>query len=168
MSPQADDVELTHLWAMRDATRRRLFALEEQSAHFGPGAPAHIPIEIERAKKDLELIEAKLQLTEPSPDVARSIGTEGRVSIVEWRMAGLGGKLDDALASFETQLMLIREEAREWRASERDLREERQRVNDARQQQNEARMARLETKVSRALIVVSAIAAALVWYLVMR
>ena len=126
MSPQSpDNLDLQHLQEMRQRTKERLYKLQESLASFGMDAPSHLRIDAERAQKDLELIEARMQTIGPSPEVTATIGVEGRMTVVEWRMNGLADKLADALTYFGDQLAIVREEAREWRESERRAREER-------------------------------------------
>lgn len=150
MSPPAlDDADLRHLQEMRVRTRDRLYKLQEQLAVFGVDAPSHIRIDAERAQKDLELIEARMQTISPSPEVSAALGVEGRMTVVEWRMTGLADKLGDALTYFGDQLAIVREEAREWRESERRAREERQKVQDERLGQIETRQAAQETQLLR-------------------
>lgn len=174
MSPGADDVEIAHLWALRDATRRRRFALEEQAAHYGPGAPPHIPIELAQARTDEELIEARLRAVavEPSAAVGAQIGTEGRIVILEHKHAMRSKMVDDALYQFRQELATIREEAHDWRAAERQQREERQPVVDAQLHAIEQRINRafLLVGVVLGVLVVAVIilAVAVVWLLAQR
>lgn len=160
MSPQSpDNLDLQHLQEMRQRTKERLYKLQESLASFGMDAPSHLRIDAERAQKDLELIEARMQTIGPSPEVTATIGVEGRMTVVEWRMNGLADKLADALTYFGDQLAIVREEAREWRESERRAREERQKASDERLGQIEAeqlaqaqRLERIDERISAALL----------------
>lgn len=179
MSPQADDVELTHLWAMRDATRRRLFALEEQSAHFGPGAPAHVDVEIAQATKDLEVLNAKLQTVQLSPDVVEAVGRESAATLLlDYRLKTLGERVDAALHQIVEKLGRVSDQL----LMEQTIRKERQQEHDERMtameagiEASQAHAERLDQRVGVVVkfgallaLVVLALLALLVWYLVAR
>ena len=172
MSPAADNEEIAHLWALRDATRRRRLVLEEQAASYGVGVPSHITIDLAQARKDEELIEAKLQTIEPSPKVAAQIGVAGRITILEHKHTMQGERVDSALLQFREQLTIIRDESREYRAAERQAREERQHAVDGTLLALDRRLRLALIFGGAALLIIAAavlgLALAVVWYVAHR
>lgn len=92
------DDDFQHVMKLREVTRDRLRVLEIQRASFGGAVPSHIEIELERARRDLAVLEARAEIIAPSDKVVNAVGpVETGALLLELRVKRLDEKLDSAI-----------------------------------------------------------------------
>ena len=90
-----DDQELRHILEMRAAIIDRMRVLEQKQARYGT-LPTPDAVELQQARQDAEILDAKLQTSQTSADL-RALIPDARLVLVEAKVKALDERLGDAL-----------------------------------------------------------------------
>lgn len=129
---------------IREAHQRRLYVLQEQAAHFGADAPAHLltesadlGVKIRAADGEIHEIERRIARLELAPQSALVLPESGPPipqlvpAVVDTRLQAVEQAIEwmrSTIADIREDVQLAREESREWRQAERAGRQEGQRI----------------------------------------
>lgn len=128
MTDEERDQRLRRLRALRD----RIAILLLRQAQQGPRMAASEEIELQEAQRAELALTAELGLDVAVPEHVGARTLAERVLAIEYRMKLLEEMVSHALTAINGQLATIRDDAQQWRESERAARIERQEYIDMR------------------------------------